>query len=319
MSGAMTVSELVEEFVSLKLACGFKYEKQQRALRQFVSHCAARGTESAKGAITEQSVGEFLYTKGHRATTVHMRERVMRDLAEYAESLGMQVYACPVGVLPRTTGMPPYIFTDDEIRRLFAAIDSRPMDTRTIRSLVDPALFRTLYGTGMRVSEALGLTLADFDDEAGTLMVRGAKNGKDRVIPVSARLSATLAEYISIAHPCPSPGHRIFYAQSPALGLSANAVYDRFVWYLAAAGIPRFHGGPRVHSFRHGFAVGCLRKWALQGDDLTVRLPYLRAYMGHSSPEAAQYYLRLTADAFPELVEKVQLRFGYVIPVEVAS
>lgn len=88
----------------------------------------------------------------------------------------------------------------------------------------------------------------------------------------------------------------------------------RFREYLAAAGIPHFTGGPHPHSLRHGFAVANLRRWAAHGADLSVMLPYLACYMGHADLRGTQYYLRLTADAYPEVIAKAQIRFGYVIP-----
>jgi hypothetical protein len=43
-------------------------------------------------------------------------------------------------------------------------------------------------------------------------------------------------------------------------------------------------------------------------------LPYLACYMGHADLRGTQYYLRLTADAYPEVMARAQVRFGYVIP-----
>lgn len=310
----MAISDLVDQFVDLKRACGHKYAAQERWLRQFVEHCSRRGTESAEGALTIECVSDFLYTRGLRESTVRYQERALRDLADHATSLGMRVYTCPVGTCHRGGGRPPYIFSDDEIRRLFSAIDGQPIPYRSTRHAVDPVLFRLLYGTGLRVSEAVSLKVGDFDPEGGTLMVRDAKNGKDRVIPLTTRLAATLVEHVASMHPDHDPSHALFYADDPARHLSGKTVYDRFRRYLLLADIPHFDGGPRVHSFRHGFAVGCLRRWTELGEDLGVMLPYLRAYMGHAGPESTQYYLRLTADVYPEIVERMQLRFGYVIP-----
>ena len=84
--------------------------------------------------------------------------------------------------------------------------------------------------------------------------------------------------------------------------------------YLADADIPHFPGGPHIHSLRHGFAVQNLRRWAADGTDLAVMLPYLSAYMGHADLRGTQYYLQLTADAYPEVAAMAQARFGYVIP-----
>jgi integrase len=206
------------------------------------------------------------------------------------------------------------VFTDDEVRRLFTAIDSQPMSSFSNKAMVDPVLFRVLYGAGLRVSEALGLTLADADTRGGTLRIRDSKNGESRTVPVTSRLTATLAGYIAAAHPAPETSDHVFYSVAPVRPIDQSTVYLRFRGYLADAGIPHFTGGPHPHSLRHGFAVANLRRWAAEGADLAVVLPYLACYMGHADLRGTQYYLRLTADAYPEVMAKAQVRFGYVIP-----
>lgn len=90
-------------------------------------------------------------------------------------------------------------------------------------------------------------------------------------------------------------------------------VFRRFLW---AAGIS--HGGrglgPRLHDVRHSHAVHCLQDWVRQGTDLTVALPYLSAYLGHSGLQQTQYYLRLTAECYPDLVAQVKRACAKIIP-----
>ena len=107
----------------------------------------------------------------------------------------------------------------------------------------------------------------------------------------------------------------MFYSRAAGRPVNQSTVYLRFRGYLADAGIPHFIGGPHPHSLRHGFAVANLRRWATAGADLAVMLPYLACYMGHADLRGTQYYLRLTADAYPEVMAKAQIRFGHVIPV----
>jgi len=217
--------------------------------------------------------------------------------------------------MPRRAGAKPrYVFTDDEVRRLFTAIDSQPMSAYSNKAMVDPVLFRVLYGAGLRVSEALSLTLADVDTRNGTLRIRDSKNGESRTVPVTARLTATLEGYIAAAHPAPATSDHVFYSIAPGRPVNQPTVYLRFRGYLGDAGIPHFSGGPHPHSLRHGFAVANLRRWAGQGADLAVMLPYLACYMGHADLRGTQYYLRLTSDAYPEVMARAQVRFGYVIP-----
>ena len=215
----------------------------------------------------------------------------------------------------RVRHQPPYVLTEDEVRRLFAAIDAQAMSSYSNKAMVDPVLFRVLYGAGLRVSEALHLTLADVDARAGTLRIRDSKNGEGRTIPITGRLNATLDAYLAAAHPAPEQDDHVFYSRAADRPVNQATVYTRFRGYLADAGIPHFIGGPHPHSLRHGFAVANLRRWATAGADLAVMLPYLACYMGHADLRGTQYYLRLTADAYPEVMAKVQIRFGHVIPV----
>ena len=60
------------------------------------------------------------------------------------------------------------------------------------------------------------------------------------------------------------------------------------------------------------------RRWAADGADLVMMLPYLSAYLGHADLRGTQYYLQLTADAHPEVTAMATARFGYVIPDPVA-
>ena len=181
-------------------------------------------------------------------------------------------------------------------------------------ALVDPVLFRMFYATGLRLSEALGLELRDFDPARATIEIRDGKNHENRLLPVTGRLAATVDSYIAAAHPCPEPGHKLFHTGDPSRPADKSTVYNRFRRYLADADIPHFPGGPHIHSLRHGFAVANLRRWAADGADLVVMLPYLSAYMGHADLRGTQYYLQLTADAHPEVAAMASARFGYVIP-----
>jgi integrase len=312
MKDAETIRELADDMVRVRRAGGYRFRVPERVLRQFVAHCEREGVKGP--GFTGEAADAFLYTRGLRASTLRRNERVLRDFGEFIASRGHSTYICPVKTEARTRRHEPYVFTDAEVTRLFGAIDGQPISSFSNKALVDPALFRLLYGTGLRISEALRLTLADVDVEAKTLEVRDSKNGKDRTVPFTDTLADTLSAYIAAAHPLGDRDDRLFYSRDIRKQMDTTVVYVRFRGYLSDADIPHYIGGPCVHSFRHGLAVGCLRRWAFDGGDLTVRLPYLSAYMGHGDLRATQYYLRLTADLYPEVIERVQLRFGYVIP-----
>jgi integrase/recombinase XerD len=65
---------------------------------------------------------------------------------------------------------------------------------------------------------------------------------------------------------------------------------------------------------RHTFAVHCLKRWVKEEKDLNVYYPYLRVYMGHTLFRYTAYYLRLTADLYPDITEKLEKSLAGVIP-----
>ncbi len=307
-----TLSDLVADLVASRHAGGYRFKVQERVLRQFADHCRREGYPD--GSITKEAADGFLYGRHLRSATVRRNEQALRQLAGHAQSVGWESYTPGVTARVRVRHQPPYVLTDGEVARLFAAIDSQAMSCYSNKAMVDPVLFRVLYGAGLRVSEALNLTVSDLDTRAGTLRIRDSKNGEGRTVPLTRRLTATLDAYTAAAHPAPEQGDYVFYSRAPGRPINQATAYTRFRGYLADAGIPHFTGGPHPHSLRHGFAVANLRRWAADGADLSVMLPYLACYMGHADLRGTQYYLRLTADAYPDVIAKAHIRFGYVIP-----
>lgn len=313
MNASSTLADLIDILVAARRAGGFRYNNQERVLCQFAEHSRRQGY--ADGSIIQEAVEGFLYGRHLKASTIRREEIILRELAEHAHQFGWQAWAPPTLTHVKTPHRPPpYVFSDDEIRRLFHAIDTQPLSEMSNKALVDPVLFRVFYATGMRLSEALNLELRDFDAARATIEVRDTKNHENRLVPVTGRLAATLERYIAAAHSHPEPAHKLFHTSDPSKSADKSTIYNRFRRYLADADIAHFPGGPHIHSLRHGFATQNLRRWAADGADLAVMLPYLSAYMGHADLRGTQYYLQLTADAHPEVAAMAQTSFGYVIP-----
>jgi integrase/recombinase XerD len=307
-----TLEGLVADLVAVRHAGGYRFKVPERVLRQFVEHCRREGYPA--GSITKEALDGFLYDRHLRASTVRRNMLALRQLTEHAHAAGWAAHVPAVTTRVDVRHQPPYVFSDDELRRLFAAIDGQGMSSYSNKALIDPVLFRVLYGAGLRISEALNLRMADLDTRTGTLRIRDTKSGERRTVPITHRLAATLNAYVTAAHPAPESSDYVFYSRAAGSPINQATIYMRFRGYLADAGIPHFAGGPHPHSLRHGFAVANLRRWAADGSDLAVMLPYLACYMGHADLRGTQYYLRLTADAYPDVIAKAQLRFGYVIP-----
>lgn len=306
------IAQKAQQFLQIKHMTGFKYDTQEKYLQRFDSYYFQNGYTGIR--ITKEMVDSFIYCSNERMTGWYVKERLLRDFAAFLqEQCFSDIYIPVVQSAPPRSSFMPYIFTDDEIRRLFEAVDSWEDSPFTNRVLIDPIFFRLLYSTGMRLSEALNLTLKDFDN--GVFTVYHAKNNKDRLVPLHPNMAERTKIYIENVHRFSKETDYIF--PSPRgydCCIDQSTMHRRYRQYLSRAGISLTGTGPRIHCLRHNYAVKCLKKWVLNGNELTNMLPYLAAFMGHSDFRETQYYLRLTADLYPDIISRIEAEFGYVIP-----
>jgi integrase/recombinase XerD len=194
---------------------------------------------------------------------------------------------------------PPYIYTNQEMRRLIDAADSchHPkclMEPHTLRMLL-----LLLYGTGMRIGEACRLKIHDFDRDTGVLTICETKFYKTRYVPVGQDLRQMLGRYIEQQ-----------WSQRPHTGDTLRRLRE-------ATGIRRSEPAryePRLHDFRHTFAVVRLVTWYREGKNVQRLLPHLSTYLGHFRIQETQHYLDMTT----ELLEQASLCFELYARPEVS-
>jgi len=252
-------------------------------------------------------IQEYLIVKKMTGFKFETHERYLRHFDSY------YYYNGYTGTKLTKSMLEAFIYIKEELQRFFRATDEYPELNHQNRKIVDPVLFRFLYGTGVRLSEALNLKLEDVNVSEGTVFIRHAKNNKDRLIPMADGLVKHMDSFIIKFHKLSNFDDFVFPGREKRR-MDNSTAYLRFRDYLWMADIPHTKSGPRIHDFRHTFAVGCLKKWSLNETDLSNALPYLAAYLGHSDFRGTQYYLRLTADLFPHIISKTEAEFGYVIP-----
>lgn len=305
------LAQIIQRYIKEKKLVGFKFEQQERHLQHFDSFYYYSGYNGIN--LTKIMTHDFIYNDEERPSSHYNKEVIMRDFAIYLINHGYEVYVTKVKTILPKCHFIPHIYTKDELQRFFLAIDNYPDTPNSYRNTVDPVLFRFLYGTGARLSEALNLTIGDVNLKEGIVTIRHAKNNKDRLIPMAQGLINRMRTYIESFHRFSEDKSIVFPTRK--LGcMDKSTAYNHFRDYLLMADIPHTATGPRIHDFRHGVAIACLKKWALSGINLTNMFPYLSAYLGHSDFRATQYYLRLTADLYPDIISKSEAEFGYVIP-----
>ncbi len=308
------LSKLIVDYINQKQMTGYKFESQMRVLRHFDTFYFINGYSGVK--LTKSMVDDFIYgVEYEKPSTHYVKERLLNDFAKYMIKVGFDVYLPPIDSRPtKRCQHIPYIFSKDEYRKLLVSVDTYPISPFTNRDLIDPVLFRLLYATGMRITEALNLKCGDFNFDDAVLTVKHAKNNKDRLVPITDSMNGMCEKYYQSVH-CFSLDTDYFFISPHTKGkIDKSTIYRRFRDYLLVARIPHSKNGPRVHDIRHTHCVHSLKRHVLAGEDITNMLPYMAAYLGHSDFRATQYYLRLTADLYPDILNKTEASCGYIIP-----
>lgn len=251
-------------------------------------------------------------------TNRYTRISMLRQFSGYLQLIG---YDSHIPRLPKYNAtFVPYIFTQAELAAIFRASDKLFLKRRYMYSQVCamPTLVRMLYGTGLRVGEALNLKHGDVHLESGYLLLSTSKNGQERMVPISLSLVEVCKDYFLYKQKqgIDTGAGAYFFTAPNGNPCRSNTIYEIFRTVLYKAGIPHQGRGkgPRVHDLRHTFCVNALLKLSETGMDLYCSMPILSTYIGHRSVEATNGYVRLTSELYPRLLGKVNAAYQYVFP-----
>ena len=308
----MTLSRCIDEYVRHRRSLGVCFHGEQVRLSALVKSVG----DIPLSDVTPEAVRRYIDGKGPVTQSWFCRFHTVNGFYRFAVT---RQYVDHSSLPPRPPKPPaefiPYIYSEADMRALLEAVDARYEEDW----LVHPATVRTLllllYATGLRISEALALTNADVDLAEAILTVRETKFYKSRLVPVGADLGGVLARYRDqqdkkqARRPDTSfltdrHGRRI-------LRQTAELIFKRV---REQAGLERptcrtFR--PRLHDFRHTFAMNRLVSWYREGKNVQRLLPHLSTYLGHHSVNETQRYLNMTAD----LTMQAGLRFlKYAMP-----
>ena len=303
-------ASLINQYIEMKHLAGLKFIDQEVHLQHFDHYLYYSGYEGT--ALTKDILFPFIYDQGESEYTMHTKENLFLDFSKYIVGKGHYAYTFAPIYKFHSNHYVPHIYTRDERKKFLQAVDNYPVRNCSNRHIMDPVFFRIIIGTGCRLSEVLHLKISDYDRSAGAIRVMHSKNYRSRIVPLCDSLNKRVCEYIDTFHDGSDEDTYLFPGKNGSL--STTAAYIHFRDYLFLAGIPHTGDGPRVHDFRHTLAVENLRRWSQQRKDLTILLPYLAAYMGHVDTSATQYYLRLTAEIYPELLEQMEDACLNIIP-----
>jgi integrase/recombinase XerC len=260
------------------------YRRDLMALRRFMlERAAVRGRKEDEidpASITPDHIRGWLaeMMKTYRRATVQRRLSAAKAFFRYRENAGAAGNPTRTMRSPRSERHLPLVLGQEDVGKLID-LDA---DLRTAAALRDRAIIETLYSTGIRVSELVGLNWRDIDEEIGMLTVRSGKGNKDRVVPIGEpALDALVTWRRAMPIAWETEGPVIVNLRGARLTTRSveNIVRDR----ITRAGVPI---ALTPHGLRHSFATHMLGN----GADLRS----IQEMLGHASLATTQRYTHVS-------------------------
>jgi len=302
----MKLSITVATYVAYKQSLGMRFATEARTLKSF---CRNLGDIDAC-EVEADRVCAYLASNGPVTRFWHRKLDALRGFYRFAIARGYASCSpLPLTLPVEPPAFVPYIYSRDEIKRLLAATAGR--ERCNLSSLTCRTLLLLLYGTGLRISEAISLDLADVDLDARLLCIRESKFYKTRLVPTGPDLTGVLAQYAAERNKRPPTDLGApFLLTQRGQRLSRAGAENAFKQLRERAQVRREDSAryqPRLHDLRHSHAVMRLVSWYREGADVQRLLPQLATYLGHVNIATTQHYLTMT----PELLRQASLRFEH--------
>ena len=286
----MTLAEHVVRYVSLKRATGRAFGDQEKQLRDYAAYAQEHGDDRI---VASTVVDWACRTPSNRQGQYRLRTACAFAAALRAEDDRHEV-PHPDALGKRINRRkPPHLPSQDQVREIMeAALSLRPAGSLT------PLTFHTIIGlvaaTGMRCSEATGLTLNDVTPEG--LLVRHAKNDGTRLLPLHDSAARALDDYLNVRMKEGGADEHLFVLTN---GNRVKPSYLTHVFIRLARETGARAGpgesGMRLHDLRHAFAVRALESFnAANRKDVGRHMLAVSTYMGHANVANTYWYLEAT-------------------------
>jgi site-specific recombinase XerD len=303
----MKLGPALLSYVDYKRGLGMKFHTEPRILAAYGRTAGEIDIDEVTSAMAQR----FLMPTGRQTRASEIKYWALRGFYKFAIA---RRYVSRSPLPTRMTTQPqvlvPYIYSRQELAQLLKLASTRYMRAPRVEPAVIHALIALMYGAGLRISEAVGLTLADVVVRQQQIYVRNTKFYKTRLVPLDPRLAQALGKYLAVRNQRHStaPTAPVFvYRQGQRLSRESAQHHFRYLCRRAGFGVP---GGiaiePRLHDLRHTAAVHRVLAWYRGGRDVQALLPNLATYLGHKDVASTQRYLRL----IPELLNEANRRFA---------
>ncbi|MCI0420736.1 MAG: tyrosine-type recombinase/integrase [Acidobacteria bacterium] len=301
-----TLQNALDDYLRMRRSLGFKLVKEGVRLPKFLAFMQER---KACCITTALALDWALQSRGPRGP-LH-RLAIVRGFAKYVAALDPRTEIPPASLLPWRYLRPrPYLYSEDEIRRLLEAAATWSRRERPHGRYY--CLFGLLAVSGLRVGEAINLEVQDVDLNKEILTIRESKFGKSRFVPLHPTTARELAKYKERRDEfLGGRSSPYFFVSRNGTKLFNSDVNRVFTLVSVKAGLRSSTSGrgPRPHDFRHSFAVRTLIRWYQAGADVERHLPVLSTFLGHVLVRNTYWYLTEHPELMRLAVQRLDARW----------
>jgi integrase len=304
MRRGKSMVEQVQEYLEFKRCCGYQLEAPGKELLLFARYATRSGHN---GPLTTDLVVRWAKLP-QDADPCYWAKRydIVRRFAEYRFLFDSETEIPQKGLLgPSKKGLSPHIYSQAEITSFLQAA-SQLAPTNGLHPRTYVTLFGLLLSSGLRISETLTLSRQDVDLRTGVLTIRETKFRKSRLVPLHPSTLQALKHYSKLRDSYhPGTRSKTFFLSEKGTPLNYRGVLYIFLKLSRKLGWRDRDKKPRIHDFRHTFAVRRLLKWYEEGVNLDQKILALTTYLGHVQVTDTYWYL----SAVPELLAVVSEKF----------
>jgi integrase len=304
-----SLARAVDDYLALRRSLGFKLREYGDCLHEFGSFLAKNGVAH----VTNKLAVEYATQRQNEKPVSWTRRLIIiRGFARYRIGADPRTQIPPIGLMRfRSQRARPYLYSKDEIRRLLKAALKIESPHKLQRHTYH-CLFGLLAVSGLRLSEAINLQPQDVDWSEGVMTIRGAKFGKTRLVPLHPSTLAVLRKYADRRDKI-FAGRILqsFLVTSHGTKLEKTNLSRIFRELSRQIGIRKtgVRHGPRLHDFRHRFAIETLLRWYRRGQEVTRRMPVLSTYLGHVNVSGTYWYLGSTPELIAAASQLIEARW----------
>jgi len=303
---------IANDFIPFQIASGRWSNSYEKNLSYFDRHCFEN--YSQMHVLTQEMVDSWCIKRTTETNRSRLdRTGVVRAFIRYLQSRNLTDVDFPEMPTAQTSLYIPHAFTEAELDNFFRACDELPVKPNSMvvltRKLIVPVIFRLLYSSGIRTTEARLLRTVDVDLDEGVLNIRQSKGYDQHYVALHSTMVSLLRKYenaICVLH----PDREFFFPSFRGNMMHTEWVAKNFhkLWYKYNTDIAV------SYELRHNYAVENINQWIGLGFDFFSKFVYLSKSMGHKRLQSTRYYYHLVPAMADILLKLTGPDFDWIVP-----